>query len=80
MRSDIQQKDIFDLNHGSDFIFDQNHHNLSQHCHIGQLEARRDRLFAGLSGQGYDVTKPQGTFYMMVRCPKIVGELGDDNR
>jgi len=37
---------------------------------IGQLEARRDKLFNGLSEMGYDVTKPQGTFYMMLKCPR----------
>ena len=34
---------------------------------IGQMEARRDKLFLGLSKQGYEISKPQGSFYMMVR-------------
>ena len=37
---------------------------------IGQLQARRDKLHTGLSGQGYHITKPQGTFYMMLKCPR----------
>ena len=34
---------------------------------IGQMEARRDKLFFGLSKHGYDISKPQGSFYMMLR-------------
>ena len=34
---------------------------------IGQMEGRRDKLYSGLSKQGYDISKPQGSFYMMVR-------------
>jgi len=43
---------------------------------IKQLEARRDRLHSGLCKLGYSVTKPQGSFYMMVKCPR--GLSGSD--
>ena len=28
---------------------------------VKQLEARRDKLYDGLSQQGYDISKPEGT-------------------
>ena len=34
------------------------------------METRRNKLFNGLSKMGYNVTKPQGTFYMMLKCPR----------
>jgi aspartate aminotransferase len=37
------------------------------------LQRRRDRLFEALTGLGYKVTRPEATFYMMVRSP-----IGDD--
>jgi aspartate aminotransferase len=36
---------------------------------IGHLNAKRDRMLAGLREAGYDVTTPQGTFYLLVRSP-----------
>jgi aspartate aminotransferase len=36
---------------------------------IPALERRRDRMFGALTGLGYEVTKPEATFYMMVRSP-----------
>lgn len=36
---------------------------------IEALEARRDRVCAALSGHGYDLVVPEGTFYVMVRSP-----------
>ena len=40
---------------------------------IPALQRRRDRMFEALTGLGYEVTKPEATFYMMVRSP-----LADD--
>jgi aspartate aminotransferase len=36
---------------------------------IGALQARRDRMVPALREIGYEVTKPEGTFYLMVRSP-----------
>ena len=36
---------------------------------IGALQARRDRLVPALRDMGYEVTSPEGTFYIMVRSP-----------
>jgi aspartate aminotransferase len=36
---------------------------------IGALQARRDRMVPALSDMGYEVTRPEGTFYLMVRSP-----------
>jgi aspartate aminotransferase len=36
---------------------------------IGALQARRDRLVPALREMGYEVTSPEGTFYIMVRSP-----------
>lgn len=36
---------------------------------IGRLQARRDRLVAELTAMGYEATRPEGTFYIMVRAP-----------
>jgi aspartate aminotransferase len=36
---------------------------------IAALQARRDRMVPALQEMGYEVTKPEGTFYLMVRSP-----------
>jgi aspartate aminotransferase len=36
---------------------------------IAGLQARRDRMVPALRGMGYEVTRPEGTFYLMVRSP-----------
>lgn len=36
---------------------------------IGALQARRDRMVPALTEMGYEVTRPEGTFYLMVRSP-----------
>ena len=36
---------------------------------IGALQARRDRMVPALESMGYEVTRPEGTFYLMVRSP-----------
>ena len=36
---------------------------------IGALERRRDRMVAALDDQGYEPTRPEGTFYIMARSP-----------
>lgn len=36
---------------------------------IGALQRRRDRMVPALADLGYDVTPPEGTFYLMVRSP-----------
>ncbi len=36
---------------------------------IGALQARRDRMVTALREMGYEVTRPEGTFYLMVRSP-----------
>jgi len=36
---------------------------------IPRLQARRDRMVTALHEIGYEVTRPEGTFYLMVRCP-----------
>ncbi|HZY41676.1 MAG TPA: aminotransferase class I/II-fold pyridoxal phosphate-dependent enzyme [Anaerolineae bacterium] len=40
---------------------------------IAHLQRKRDRVVAELRGMGYDVTNPEGTFYVSVRSP-----LADD--
>lgn len=40
---------------------------------IPALQARRDRLVEALGGMGYELHKPEGTFYLLVRSP-----IGDD--
>ena len=42
---------------------------------VPALQRRRDRMFDALTGLGYEVTKPEATFYMMVRSP-----IADDRR
>ncbi len=36
---------------------------------IAALQARRDRMVPALRDMGYEVTRPEGTFYVMVRSP-----------
>ncbi|MEX0790117.1 MAG: aminotransferase class I/II-fold pyridoxal phosphate-dependent enzyme [Actinomycetota bacterium] len=36
---------------------------------IGHLQSKRDRMADGLSRAGYQVNRPAGTFYLMVRSP-----------
>jgi aspartate aminotransferase len=36
---------------------------------IGRMQARRDRLVGALREMGYQTTNPEGTFYVLVRCP-----------
>ena len=36
---------------------------------IAALQARRDRMVPALREMGYEVTRPEGTFYLMVRSP-----------
>ena len=36
---------------------------------ISALERRRDRMVPALRDMGYEVTRPEGTFYIMVRSP-----------
>ena len=36
---------------------------------VPSLQRRRDRMFEALTRLGYEVTKPEATFYMMVRSP-----------
>ena len=36
---------------------------------VGALQARRDRMVPALTEMGYEVTRPEGTFYAMVRSP-----------
>ena len=36
---------------------------------IAALQARRDRMVPALRSLGYEVTSPEGTFYLMVRSP-----------
>ena len=36
---------------------------------IAALQARRDRMVPALQEMGYEVTRPEGTFYLMVRSP-----------
>lgn len=36
---------------------------------IDALQARRDRMVPALREMGYEVTRPEGTFYLMVRSP-----------
>jgi aspartate aminotransferase len=36
---------------------------------IGALQRRRDRMVSGLTEMGYEVTRPEGTFYLMGRSP-----------
>lgn len=37
---------------------------------VGAIQARRDRLVPALIDLGYEVTRPEGTFYVMVRTPE----------
>ena len=36
---------------------------------IPRMQARRDRLVGALRNMGYQTTNPEGTFYILVRCP-----------
>ena len=36
---------------------------------VGRMQARRDRLVGALRAMGYQTTNPEGTFYVLVRCP-----------
>jgi aspartate aminotransferase len=36
---------------------------------IPRMQARRDRLVGALRAMGYQTTNPEGTFYILVRCP-----------
>jgi len=51
---------------------------------INRLQARRDRMVAGLRAHGYEVTEPEGTFYLLVRSPieddlTFADALADEN-
>ena len=51
---------------------------------VGALERRRDRIVGALAEMGYEVVKPEGTFYVMVRSPiadeiEFVRRLADEN-
>ena len=51
---------------------------------IPRMQARRDRLVGALRAMGYQTTNPQGTFYVLVRCPTdddqaFAETLADDN-
>jgi aspartate aminotransferase len=37
---------------------------------IDRLQVRRDRMVAALQEMGYDLHKPEGTFYLLVRSPQ----------
>lgn len=37
---------------------------------VRHLQAKRDRVVAGLMAAGYEVTNPEGTFYVLVRSPE----------
>jgi aspartate aminotransferase len=36
---------------------------------VGAMQRRRDRIVSALGEMGYEVVKPEGTFYVMVRSP-----------
>ncbi|MCY1237497.1 LL-diaminopimelate aminotransferase [compost metagenome] len=36
---------------------------------VGQLQRKRDRLFEELTGMGYQLHRPEGSFYLFVRSP-----------
>lgn len=36
---------------------------------IPRMQARRDRMVGALREMGYQTTNPEGTFYILVRCP-----------
>jgi aspartate aminotransferase len=38
---------------------------------IAGLQTRRDRMVPALRDMGYEVTRPEGTFYLMVRSPDL---------
>jgi aspartate aminotransferase len=42
---------------------------LDKHVDIGVYQRRRDRLCRGLTDMGYEVRKPEGTFYLFPRAP-----------
>lgn len=49
---------------------------------LAPLERRRDRVVSALSAMGYDVVRPSGTFYVLVRSPveddlAFVEQLGE---
>jgi len=51
---------------------------------VPRMQARRDRLVGALRAMGYQTTNPQGTFYVLVRCPTeddqaFAEALADDN-
>ena len=51
---------------------------------IPRMQARRDRLVGALRAMGYQTTNPEGTFYVLVRCPTeddqaFAEALADDN-
>jgi len=51
---------------------------------IPRMQARRDRMVGALREMGYQTTNPEGTFYLLVRCPTeddqaFANALADDN-
>jgi aspartate aminotransferase len=49
-----------------------------------RMQARRDRLVGALRAMGYQTTNPEGTFYVLVRCPTeddpaFADALADEN-
>ena len=51
---------------------------------IPRMQARRDRMVGALREMGYQTTNPEGTFYVLVRCPTeddqaFANALADDN-
>jgi aspartate aminotransferase len=51
---------------------------------IPRMQARRDRLVGALRAMGYQTTNPEGTFYVLVRCPTeddqaFADALADEN-
>jgi len=51
---------------------------------VGALQRRRDKIVGSLGEMGYEVVKPEGTFYVMVRSPisddvEFVHRLADED-
>ena len=42
---------------------------------IKQMEARRDKLYDGLSQQGYDISKPEGKCWLKDPFPRKVNSF-----
>ena len=44
---------------------------------VAEMQARRDRIYSALTEDGWTVTKPEGSFYMLIQVPDVFDDEED---